>query len=112
MPKKVLPLGGGAAPKSDDRPPVSELESPKLNTAGKWQSPPAPAPEARSASASESSSSTAALLPAVAVAAVAISLSLRGCVASLVAARWGLGSESEAGARMSVADSRCAVAVD
>ncbi|BAT02392.1 Os07g0586266, partial [Oryza sativa Japonica Group] len=41
MPKKVLPLGGGAAPKVADSPPVSELESPKLNTAGKRQSAPA-----------------------------------------------------------------------
>lgn len=33
--KKVTPLGGGACPKAAERPPVSELESPKLNMAGK-----------------------------------------------------------------------------
>jgi hypothetical protein len=35
--KKVSPLGGGAAPKAAERPPVSELESPKLKIAGKLQ---------------------------------------------------------------------------
>jgi hypothetical protein len=35
--KKVSPLGGGAAPKAAERPPVSELESPKLKMAGKLQ---------------------------------------------------------------------------
>jgi hypothetical protein len=64
MPKKVLPLGGGAAPKAAESPPVSELESPKLKMAGNWQSPPAAA-AARSASASTSGSSSAALAAAV-----------------------------------------------
>ena len=32
-----MPLGGGACPKTAERPPVSELESPKLKTAGKLQ---------------------------------------------------------------------------
>lgn len=35
--KKVSPLGGDAAPKAAERPPVSELESPKLKIAGKLQ---------------------------------------------------------------------------
>ncbi|RWW27566.1 hypothetical protein GW17_00007992 [Ensete ventricosum] len=35
--KNVSPLGGGAWPKAEDSPPVSELESPKLKTAGKAQ---------------------------------------------------------------------------
>ena len=33
--KKLSPLGSGVGPKDVDRPPVSELESPKLNTTGK-----------------------------------------------------------------------------
>ncbi|KAG6536404.1 hypothetical protein ZIOFF_001458 [Zingiber officinale] len=37
LPKKDSPWGGGAAPKAADSPPVSELESPKLKMAGKWQ---------------------------------------------------------------------------
>nr|GLL35379.1 hypothetical protein GW17_00061824 [Ipomoea trifida]GMD47021.1 nitrate transporter [Ipomoea batatas] len=36
-PKKVSPLGGGAWPNAAERPPVSELESPKLKMAGKVQ---------------------------------------------------------------------------
>ncbi|MFS7994791.1 hypothetical protein Hanom_Chr12g01110241 [Helianthus anomalus] len=36
--KKVWPLGGGSWPKTADKPPVSEFESPKLNTAGKLHS--------------------------------------------------------------------------
>jgi len=31
--KKVIPLGGGACPNAAERPPVSELESPKLKMA-------------------------------------------------------------------------------
>ena len=30
-----MPLGGGACPKTAEKPPVSELESPKLKMAGK-----------------------------------------------------------------------------
>lgn len=37
LPKKVSPLGGGTRPKAAEAAPVSELESPKLNTAGKRQ---------------------------------------------------------------------------
>lgn len=33
----MAPLGGGAWPNAADRPPVSELESPKLKMAGKLQ---------------------------------------------------------------------------
>lgn len=35
IPKKVSPLGGGAGPNAEERPPVSEFESPKLKIAGK-----------------------------------------------------------------------------
>lgn len=35
--KNVSPLGGGAWPNAAERPPVSELESPKLKIAGKLQ---------------------------------------------------------------------------
>lgn len=35
-PKKEEPWGGPAWPKAAERPPVSELESPKLKIAGKW----------------------------------------------------------------------------
>ena len=35
-PGKVIPWGGPAWPKAAERPPVSELESPKLKIAGKW----------------------------------------------------------------------------
>lgn len=41
LPKYVSPFGGGACPNTADRPPVSELESPKLNNAGKSQLAPA-----------------------------------------------------------------------
>lgn len=35
--KYVSPWGGGACPNAADKPPVSEFESPKLNTAGNSQ---------------------------------------------------------------------------